>query len=262
MPMRIGLSTSCLYPLPTDESLACLASAGVREVEIFFNAGCESRGDVLQTLCAICRANELRVQAVHPYFSFAESYTLFGIYARRVQDAMELYRGLCEACHALGCDKLVLHGEKEPFNISEEEYIERFGTLALQTRRDGVTLTQENVVRFRASKPSFLRRMRDELGDLFAMTLDLKQAVRSGEDPLAMAREFAPDIVHLHLSDHGAAGDCLPPGSGSFDFEALFHILRDGGFSGDGVVELYRSCFDEVSAVCTSAEKLAQISNI
>ena len=252
--MRIGVSTSCYYPLPTDEALARLAALGVRETEIFFNAACETRGVLLERLCGICGAYGLHVQAVHPYFSFAESYTLFGIYPRRVQDCMELYRGLCEACHALGSDKLVLHGEKEPFSISEAEYIERFGTLAEQTKRDGVLLTQENVVRFRAAKPAFLRRMRAELGDLFAMTLDVKQAVRSGEDPVEMAREFAPVIAHLHLSDHGADGDCLPPGTGKLDFDALFRVLRGG------VVELYRGCFAEETVLHACVEKLTQIS--
>lgn len=257
--MHIGVSTSCLYPLPTDESLARLAQLGVREVEIFFNAGCETRGALLQTLCDIRKATGMHIQAVHPYFSFAESYMLFGVYPRRVQDCMEMYCGLCDACHALGCEKLVLHGEKEPFNISEAEYIERFGNLAAQMKREGVLLTQENVVRFRAADPAFLRRMRAELGDLFAMTLDLKQAVRSGFDALEMAREFAPVIAHLHLSDHGDGGDCLPPGEGIVDFAALFRVLSEGGFSGDGVVELYRSCFHDETILRTSAEKLTQI---
>ena len=260
--MRIGVSTSCLYPMPTEESLLRLVEIGIREVEVFFNAGCEARGEILQTLCDICKANDLHVQAVHPYMSFAESYMLFGIYPRRVQDAMEIYRGLCDACHALGSDKLVLHGQKEPYEISEAEYIERFGTLSLQTRLEGVQLTQENVVRFRASKPAFLRRMRADLGDLFAMTLDVKQAIRSGEDPLEMAREFAPVITHLHLSDHDDKDDCIVPGTGVFDFSALFRVLRDGGFAGDAVVELYSKRLKSVEALYAGVEKLAQISEI
>ncbi|MBQ7541074.1 MAG: sugar phosphate isomerase/epimerase [Clostridia bacterium] len=260
--MQIGISTSCLYPLPTDEALLRLAQMDVREVEIFFNAGCETRGSLLRELCAIREAYGIRVQAVHPYFSFAESYTLFGIYPRRVQDAMELYKGLCEACRALDCDKLVLHGEKEPFSLSAQAYIERFAALAEQTRGDGVLLTQENVVRFRAAEPGFLRQMRQELGDLFAMTLDVKQAARSGVDPLSLAREFAPQIAHLHLSDHGPGGDCLPPGTGAFDFRALFATLYTNGFSGDGVLELYSSCFDQKDILPSCARKLQEFSEI
>ena len=157
---------------------------------------------------------------------------------------------------------MILHGEREPFKISEAEYIERFGELAMLTAGEGVALTQENVVHFRSQDPEFLSRMQRELGDLFAMTFDVKQAVRSGVDPITLAKRFAPHIVHLHLSDHGDIGDCLPIGKGSFDFSRLFGVLKDGGFYGDGVVELYRACYREPRELSESAEKLTSISNI
>ena len=39
--MKIGVSTSCLYPLETEKSLLGVAKAGVNTTEIFFNANCE-----------------------------------------------------------------------------------------------------------------------------------------------------------------------------------------------------------------------------
>lgn len=175
--MRIGVSTSCLYPMQTEKAFSALAQAGVRETEIFFNAGCETRGEVFREICAIRKSCSMRVQAVHSYFTFAESRMLFDSYARRFQDGMELMRKLCETCRAINCRTIILHGEREPFKISEEEYIDRFGTLASETAKLGVTLTQENVVHFRSQDADFLDRMRRQLGDLFAMTLDVKQAV-------------------------------------------------------------------------------------
>lgn len=257
--MRIGVSTSCLYPMVTEQAFRTLAESGVRETEIFFNTESETRGALLREILAIRSAYDIHVQSVHPYFTFAEARLLFDGYYRRYLDGTEYVKRLCETCTALGADRLILHGEREPFKISEEEYIERFGELAMRTAELGVTLTQENVVRFRSQDPAFLARMRQQLGDLFAMTFDVKQAVRCGVDPLSLAREFVPQIVHLHLSDHGEKGDCLPVGEGSFDFSALFRILKDGGFCGDGVLELYRSCYDDPAVLPESAEILSTL---
>lgn len=254
--MRIGVSTSCLYPMLTELAFRTLAESGVRETEIFFNAQCETRGELLREILAIQKDYAINVQAVHPYFTFAESRLLFDAYRRRFLDGMEYIKQLCDTARALGSDRLILHGEREPFKITEAEYIDRFGTLAQETAKLGVTLTQENVVRFRSQDGDFLSRMQRQLGDLFAMTLDVKQAVRCGIDPLSLARRFAPYVVHLHLSDHGEKGDCLPVGEGSFDFRTLFRALYEGGFHGDGVLELYRSCYDDPSILPESAEKL------
>ncbi len=259
--MRIGVSTACLYPMPTEQAFRTLGEFDIRETEIFFNAECETRGELFREIRAIQAEYGLNVQAVHPYFTFAESRLLFDEYRRRFLDGIEYVKRLCETCRALDSDRLILHGEREPFKISESEYMERFGELAVQTKKLGVTLTQENVVRFRSQDADYLSRMRRQLGDLFAMTLDVKQAVRCGLDPTELARRFAPQIVHLHLSDHGKRGDCLPIGEGTFDFPKLFRVLRDSGFCGDGVLELYRSCYDDPQILPKCAEKLAAFSN-
>ena len=104
---------------------------------------------------------------------------------------------------------------------------------------------------------SFLQRGVPALLDAWTRA---EMAVRCGVDPLDLARRFAPQIVHLHLSDHGEKGDCLPVGEGSFDFPALFRVLFDGGFRGDGVLELYRSCYEDPRVLQKSAEKLAAFS--
>lgn len=255
--MTIGVSTACLYPAQTEDALLQLAELGVRDVEIFFNAQCETRGAIFARIRQICGAYDLRVRAIHPYFTFAESVLLFSNYARRFEDGAALYDELCDVCASLGCPILVLHGEKEPLSLTQEAYIERFGLLAQRVRQAGVCLTQENVVRFRAGAPGTLRAMAQTLGDLFRMTLDVKQAVRCGVDPLALAEEFAPHVAHVHLSDHGAQGDCLPIGSGSFDFETLFSILCRAGFCGNPVVELYRKSYDSIRTL-EQSRKIAE----
>ena len=257
--MAIGISTACFYPEQTESALTQLGEMGVHDAEIFFNARCEARGPILSEIDEIRRRYGISIRAIHPFFTFAEPTLLFSRYRRRMQDGFDLYAELCEACHTLDCGILVLHGEKEPFALSDEEYIERFGLLAQKVQSEGIVLTQENVVRFRSQSPAFLRKMADGLGDLFRMTLDVKQAVRSGIDPLSLCREFADKTVHVHLSDHGEAGDCLPVGKGDFDFLTLFRILNEAGFSGDPVVELYRRCYQDPKELCICWKKAQKI---
>ncbi|MBQ0110987.1 MAG: hypothetical protein KBS41_03570 [Oscillospiraceae bacterium] len=39
--MKIGVSTSCLYPEYTEDALEFLCRGGVKDIEIFFNTDCE-----------------------------------------------------------------------------------------------------------------------------------------------------------------------------------------------------------------------------
>ena len=246
--MPIGISTACFFPLETDEALLRLAKAGVRDAEIFLNAQCETQGEILQTLCDIRKEYGMTIHAVHTYCAFAEQTLLFRKYARRLQDGLSMYRGLCAACRALDCDLLVMHGDREyrsgnSQHLNDEEYIGRFRMLLCEMRNEGVRLSQENVVGYRSGQIDQLRMLRDALGDDFYLTFDVKQAVRCGLDPLDVAKEFARNIVHVHLSDHGMAGDCLLPGQGEFPFSALFAVLCEAGSRADYVIEVYRSAF-------------------
>ena len=51
--MKIGISTSCLYPMYTEESFKLIASRGVELTEIFFNANCELQSDFIKQLSQI-----------------------------------------------------------------------------------------------------------------------------------------------------------------------------------------------------------------
>ena len=53
MVLDIGVSTACLYPMETEKALRALGEAGVRTVEVFFNADFEARPPILHELCRI-----------------------------------------------------------------------------------------------------------------------------------------------------------------------------------------------------------------
>ena len=89
--MKIGISSSCFYPLETERSLRRVAEAGAKTTEIFFNTPSELHGERLRELLAIRDFYGMSVSSVHPFQSFAEGYWLFSEYRRRYTDALEMY---------------------------------------------------------------------------------------------------------------------------------------------------------------------------
>ena len=126
-------------------------------------------------------------------------------------------------------------------------------------KREGVRVCQENVNRFKSESIDFCKKMRSALGDEFHMVFDIKQSVRAGQDTFAFLEEFKKEIVHVHLSDNGKDGDCLPPGRGSFDFKRLFNTLNNAGFSKSSVIEIYSGKLDVEKELKESKAYLTKI---
>jgi sugar phosphate isomerase/epimerase len=75
--------------------------------------------------------------------------------------------------------------------------------------------------------------------------LDLKQAIRAGQDIYRMAEAMAGRIRHVHFSDSDSASDCLPPGRGTFNIPKFLTFIAKTGFDAGVIVELYRENFVE-----------------
>lgn len=243
--MRIGASTANLYPMVTETALDTLLALGFDAVEIFFNTDSEITPAFVRALRQRVQAAGATVTSVHPFLSLAEPFCLFSQYERRFWETAERYRRLFDAAAELGARYLILHGDRaEAPPLSPEEFAARYATLYDIGAAAGVTLLQENVVHFRAQSPEFVRQMRTLLGERAQFTLDLKQCRRAGVPLSAMLDAMGDALRHLHLSDYAPDRDCLPPGTGLTDFAALFRTLSERGYTGDGVIELYRQNFD------------------
>ena len=81
------------------------------------------------------------------------------------------------------------------------------------------------------------------MGDDAKFVLDIKQAVRSKEDPMQMLKTLGSGVVHVHMSDHGEYGDCLQIGAGRFAVKSFFQTLAQLSPNCTIVLELYRSGF-------------------
>ena len=170
--MRIGVSTSCLYPLETEKALLDVAKAGIKTTEIFFNANCELEKGFVSELKAITDEYGVKVLSVHPTMSLAESFMLFSAYERRYREAIEQYKRYAEIAAEFGAKYIIMHGGKPNRVLDNSGYFERFAGIAETVRINGATLLQENVVKFRAGNISVLSDMKQYLGDEAAFCLD------------------------------------------------------------------------------------------
>lgn len=243
--MSIGVSTACLYPLETEKALHALAESGVRTTEIFLNSWSELSAGFCNSLCHIRDAYHMRVASVHPFTSGIESYMLFSAYMRRFDDCRDIYRRYFETAARLGAGYVVLHGDREGNDLPAEEYCRRFLLLDEDAGRTGVRLLQENVNKYRASRPDFIRALRRLSGGRIGFVFDVKQAVRAGYDPYEVLAAMGDSALHVHISDHDEENDCLLPGRGNFNFSRFFSVLADQGKVENCMIEVYRSAFSE-----------------
>lgn len=259
--MQIGISTACLYPQPLEESFQELTDLGFRSFEIFFNTYAETQPDFLGKLEEIRKRTGSRICSVHPFTSAFEGTLFFSEYERRFWDGLSFYDIYLKAARFLGASILVLHGQRNYRNsaISEGEYIKRYSILYERGRQQGILVAQENVNAFRSEDPAFIRRMRQELGENCAFVLDCKQAVRAGFDPYEMCQAMGRQLVHVHMNDHTLQKDCLLPGQGTMEYRRLFSILRENGYKGSLVLEVYRKDFRELSELLQSQKVLRHI---
>ena len=252
--MQCGVSTACLFPCETSQALERLIANGIPSVEIFFNTFREMNPEYIDRLRALLQAGGVRVLALHPCTSFMETFFFASDYPARCEEGMQLYRRWFEICRELSIPRVVFHGDHKGTPYPFEEYCRNYQALRRMAREYEVDFCQENVVRCKCGFPEYIRRMREILNDDVSFVLDVKQMRRAGVAAEEMLDAMGDRVAYLHLSDWTQECDCTPPGTGYFDFDALFSGLRRVGFDGDMVVELYRSGFESEGQLVTARQ--------
>ena len=256
--MKSGVSTACLYPLNTEDSLAALLKLGFKTVEVFLNSFCELEQSFLQNLRDMADANGAKIVSVHPFLSCFEPFMIFSHYMRRFEDGCDLYRDFIRAANILNAGILVMHGDYTGGPLPLKEYLRRFEIIHDLCAGKGVLLTQENVYNFKSNSPEFILKMKDSLKEKANFTFDVKQAVRSGFSPFDMLSAMSGSVRHIHVNDNIPGRDCLLPGKGSLDFAKLKKAADDIGYKGEWIIEVYRQNFEEEAEILAAAERLDQ----
>ena len=257
--MKIGISSSSFYPLETELALEKIGKADVKNCEIFFNAESELKESFVDLLMDIKNRYGMNVYAIHPTMSLAESFMIFSEYERRFYESLRQFSRYSEIAARMGAKYIILHGGKPNGLTTDEEYCERYMALNEQTRKNGVTVLQENVRKYRSADIEFLRSMKEILKDDAQFCFDIKQSIRCGYNPMDLVTEFYDNIRHFHISDHSLAGDCLLPFNGNFDFKGFFDFLKNRGFEGACNIEVYKNAYKNDSEVFDSYKKLINI---
>ncbi len=245
--MKAGISTASLYPQLLEDALKNLLDSGIKYTELFVNTHSELDTAYIKMLKNELDSHDAACISLHPYTCPSEPMMLFSSYERRVSDMLEYYKYFFEAMNILSADIFVFHGNMTKTAVDIELYFERYLKLYELGRSFGITVAQENVERCQSRSLSFLRSMKSALKEKAFFVLDVKQAVRSGEDPINIASELGDSIVHVHMSDHNSESDCMIPGKGSFDMKSFFEVLKKYGYNGAVLLELYRHNYSDLN---------------
>lgn len=253
--MKFGVSSACFYPMDLLKSIELLADNNIHTMEIFVNTVSELQDDFAKKVDDIIKPHNINVTSIHPFTSGYEHILLFSDYYKRFEDTLEFYKQYFNFANNVGAKLIVLHGDRrftQIGGIPDEEYFERYYKLAQTGRSMGVTVAQENVNMFRSQSPDFLRKMRKYLGDEVDFVFDIKQAVRSGNDPYEVCNAMGNRIIHLHINDNDSNNDCLLPGMGSMNYNKILTLMKSNGFAGDAVIEVYNKNFNSIKDIVVS----------
>ncbi len=253
--MQIGISTSCFFPDVPENAVDFLIKNNVSHTELFLNAYCEMSEDYIKNLRLRLFDAKITVTSVHPFSSSFESRLFFSQYERLFSDGIEFYKRYFEITASLGSSLLIFHGDFRDSAAPFERYVERFAKLDNIAKSFGVRLAQENVSNFKSYSVDFIKKLKAQINDI-VFTLDIKQCRRAQQDIFEMARAMGQNIRHLHLSDADTLHDCLPPGSASFDFKNFFSFIKNSGYDGNAVIELYRHNYSSPDTLISSLNYL------
>ncbi|MBE6857219.1 MAG: sugar phosphate isomerase/epimerase [Ruminococcus sp.] len=257
--MIAGVSTSCLYPRPVEDSLYDLAVNGISAVEIFINTHSELKKSFACAMAETLKRFDVKCLAVHPFTCEIEPMMFFSDYERRMDDMLEYYKLYFQFMNTVGAETFVFHGGKGGPSTSREMFCERYSKLYRTGKEFGVTVALENVARCLSGTSGFIRDVSGILGNECAFVIDTKQALSAKENPFSFLEAGGKRIVHTHISDSGEMGDCLLIGRGRFPVKKYLTRLNELNPESGVILELYRSGFTGISDLVKSNNVLSKM---
>ena len=255
--MQLGLSTAAFYGRwETEEAAAQIARLGVSCAEVFL----QTTSEYELAFAARVRENLAGVPctSMHPSGIQFEN-QMFGRSPRQQRDAFDLFRRTLDAAQALGAQWYVYHGRSTaqlsplPFNLQAN--VDMIGRMQEEAEKRNLAIAWENVFWCQLTTSERVREVRRALPEA-RFTLDIKQAMRAGEEPVKMAEAMGSGLVNVHVCDWYEQGKLCLPGEGCFDFAALFSALHAMGYRGPVILEPYLALIRSDEALHASLEYL------
>ncbi len=231
--IRVGLSTSSMYPENCAASFEAAARLGYDGIEVMvWNDPVSQDTEAVRALSEVHGVPVLSIHAP----------TL--LLTQRVwgPDPWTKVDRSIELAQEVGARTVVLH---PPFRW-QHPYAEEFvDGVAAREQASGIVVAVENMFPWRARAREMQAYLPGwdpvDLG-YDSVTLDLSHTATAGSDAMAMARALAGRLAHVHLADGlGSPRDeHLVPGRGTQPCGELLEWVAnpDNGFGGDVIVEV------------------------
>lgn len=254
--MKIGISTASFFSrFRTEESLRYIGLHGVDTAEVFLDSYSEYTQTFAHTLLDISKSTNTKIVSVHAMAQQFEP-QLFSIGERQRKDAWELFQQVLSLARTLDAHVYVFHGPAMLLGALKNAQLERIGPIVSEladlAMSYGVRLCWENVSWAMFRYPEFAHDILKYCPSKnLGFTLDIKQAERAGGDPFDFLYAMGDRLCHVHLCDvmknTNPEGPLLQamPGQGEFDFARLGKTLKQIGYEGYGMIEVYSDLYQD-----------------
>lgn len=253
--MNVGISTACFYPEEPLDIIDKIGKLGFRHIEIFVNTEAEYEKNYAEQLKKKIDYYGIKVISVHPYTSLMEGIYFFSDYAKRTDDALKIYSRYFDYAQFMEAKFFTFHGEQNFLASFNEDKVRRdvetYKRLCDLANSKGIYFAQENVVRCHSQNIEFLDRLYKEVPNI-RFTLDIKQARRAKIDVFDYIDVMKDKICNVHANDYTENLDCVIAGQGIFDYNKLGRELKKHGYSGDLLIEVYRTNYKSLEDLAIS----------
>ena len=258
--MDTGVSTACLFLREMNEdAVAVLDGLGIRNTEVFLTTFSEYGEEYGRVIAA--RKGKMRARSVHVLNTQFEP-QLFGAHPRARADAFAWLDRAMAGAAVFGAEHYTFHGITR---LKKNSVPSDVGKLAASLNEicdacavHGVGLSLENVHWALYNEPGLFRPLKERCPALSGV-LDVKQARLSGYPYQMYIKDMEGSISHVHLSDVDERGRICLPGTGVFDFETCLRRLKDAGFAGTALIEVYAGDYGDVSELRRACDYLGEL---
>lgn len=253
--MEIGISTASLFGRYfTEETFEPIRAIGANVVEVFFATHSEYTDDFAKVVNE--KKGDMKVHSIHALTTQFEP-DIFNLNPRTRNDAESIVRNVLSAGNIIGAKCYTFHGaallKRTKYNYNYEFIAKRVNNLIEICKEYGIELCYENVHWAHFSRPEFFLNLKERCPRLKSC-LDIKQAKQSDIDYVEFLNVMGDRLRTVHLCDYLDDGELAIPGRGVFDFTTLFKRLRDNGFDGACLIEVYTKNYKELSELKNSYE--------
>ena len=251
--MRFGLSTAAFFGrYEVEEAAQYISKLPVDCAEVFLQTFSEYNGSFAKTVGQ--NLGGIPCTSIHPLGTCFEN-QMFSSSMRQRNDAIGIFRSVLEAGQQLGASVYVHHGRHSPQIVmlpwNLQRNVDVIGMMCEEAKQHNMVIGWENVYWCQLTEPSRVLEAKKALPQV-RFTLDIKQAMRAGCNPIDFVYAMGDQLCNVHVCDWKEDGTLCLPGEGSFNFGALIAALREIGYDGPVVMEPYLALIQSEEALLRS----------